>query len=71
MLVRLGYLGRKFLKRELNFCFICHCVCLFLEECGLKIAYLLSTGVSKIKVVAVKKRSEEMYCITVGEMCSS
>lgn len=39
--------------RELNFCFICHFVYLFLEECDLKIAYLLSTGVIKIKGVAV------------------
>lgn len=56
--------------RELNFCFICHCVCLFLEECDLKIAYLLSTGVIKIKGVAVKKKMKEMYHIFLGEMYS-
>ena len=55
--------------RELNVCSFCHCVCLFLEECDLKIASLLSTGAIKIPGV-LKKKMKGMPCIFLREMCS-
>lgn len=41
---------------------------LFLEECDLKIASLLSTGVIKTQGV-IKKKMKGTHCSFLGEMC--